>query len=116
MQHEILEAPVAVYNFEVEGFHTYFVGETSVLVHNRCSVDDISTGRTTPNNLTEKLAMDSAKSNPSAGKVLNIKLKDTRLPEGSVKMSQIFDTSKGRIQIHYVWDKVKNMFFDFKFK
>lgn len=60
--------------------------------------------------------MDSAKSNPSAGKVLNIKLKDTRLPEGSVKMSQIFDTSKGRIQIHYVWDKVKNMFFDFKFK
>ena len=116
VQHEILEAPVAVYNFEVEGFHTYFVGETSVLVHNRCSVDDISTGRTTPNNLTEKLAMDSAKSNPSAGKVLNIKLKDTRLPEGSVKMSQIFDTSKGRIQIHYVWDKVKNMFFDFKFK
>jgi len=116
VQHELLESPVTVYNFEVKGFHTYFVGETSVLVHNRCSVDDISTGRTTPNNLTEKLAMDSAKSNPSAGKVLNIKLKDTRLPEGSVKMSQIFDTSKGRIQIHYVWDKVKNMFFDFKFK
>ncbi len=116
VQHELLESPVTVYNFEVEGFHTYFVGETSVLVHNRCSVDDISTGRTTPNNLTEKLAMDSAKSNPSAGKVLNIKLKDTRLPEGSVKMSQIFDTSKGRIHIHYVWDKVKNMFFDFKFK
>lgn len=36
VQHEILEAPVTVYNFEVEGFHTYFVGETSVLVHNEC--------------------------------------------------------------------------------
>ena len=38
VQHEILEAPVTVYNFEVEGFHTYFVGETSVLVHNLCEV------------------------------------------------------------------------------
>ena len=36
VQHEILEAPVTVYNFEVEDFHTYFVGETSVLVHNDC--------------------------------------------------------------------------------
>ena len=33
VQHEILEAPVTVYNFEVEWFHTYFVGETSVFVH-----------------------------------------------------------------------------------
>lgn len=36
VQHEILEAPVAVYNFEVEGFHTYFVGQTTILVHNEC--------------------------------------------------------------------------------
>ena len=36
VQHEILEDPVTVYNFEVEDFHTDFVGETSVLVHNRC--------------------------------------------------------------------------------
>ncbi len=33
VQHELLESPVTVYNFEVEGFHTYFVGETSVFVH-----------------------------------------------------------------------------------
>ena len=44
VQHEILEVPVAVYNFEVEGFHTYFVGETSVLVHNSCG-DEWSTIR-----------------------------------------------------------------------
>ena len=36
IQHEILGSPVKVYNFEVEDFHTYFVGESSVLVHNRC--------------------------------------------------------------------------------
>jgi len=36
VQHEILETPVKVYNFEVEDFHTYFVGESSVLVHNTC--------------------------------------------------------------------------------
>ena len=36
IQHEILESPIKVYNFEVEDFHTYFVGESSVLVHNKC--------------------------------------------------------------------------------
>jgi len=36
VQHEILEAPMTVYNFEVEDFHTYYVGESSVLVHNEC--------------------------------------------------------------------------------
>ena len=45
VQHEILESPVKVYNFEVEGFHTYYVGEQSVLVHNKC-VDDFSTKNT----------------------------------------------------------------------
>ena len=34
VQHEILETPVKIYNFEVEDFHTYYVGENSVLVHN----------------------------------------------------------------------------------
>ncbi len=39
IQHEILESPVKVYNLEVEDFHTYFVGESSVLVHNGCDDD-----------------------------------------------------------------------------
>lgn len=34
---EQFEEPVKVYNFEVEDFHTYFVGENSILVHNVCS-------------------------------------------------------------------------------
>ena len=37
VQHEILEAPVATYNFEVQDFHTYYVSEQSILVHNKCS-------------------------------------------------------------------------------
>ena len=36
VQHEILESPVKVYNFHVEDYHTYYVGNTSVLVHNFC--------------------------------------------------------------------------------
>ena len=45
IQHEILESPITVYNFEVEDFHTYYVGVSSVLVHNKC-INDHKTGRT----------------------------------------------------------------------
>ena len=44
VQHEILEAPVTVYNFQVEDFHTYFVGVCEVLVHNRCDIGGTGTG------------------------------------------------------------------------
>ena len=36
IQHEILESPVTVYNFEVEYFHTYYVTGSAILVHNDC--------------------------------------------------------------------------------
>ena len=42
VQHEILEEPVKTYNFEVEDYHTYFVGETSVLVHNECGSNKLT--------------------------------------------------------------------------
>ena len=44
IDHEILESPIYVYNFEVEDFHTYFVGKSGILVHNgkKCtSVDSV---------------------------------------------------------------------------
>ncbi|WP_454055529.1 polymorphic toxin-type HINT domain-containing protein [Clostridium sp. Marseille-Q7071] len=34
---EELENKIKVYNFEVEDFHTYFVSEENILVHNDCS-------------------------------------------------------------------------------
>jgi hypothetical protein len=36
---EHLQSPVPVYNFAVEDFHTYFVGDNEVLVHNNCGVE-----------------------------------------------------------------------------
>ena len=37
IQHEILERPITVYNFQVEDYHTYFITEIGILVHNRCT-------------------------------------------------------------------------------
>ena len=37
VQHEILEAPITVYNFQVEDYHTYYVGANCILVHNSCA-------------------------------------------------------------------------------
>ena len=34
-----LDEPVTVYNFNVMDYHTYYVGESEVLVHNKCKVD-----------------------------------------------------------------------------
>ena len=36
VQHELLESSEITYNFEVKDFHTYYAGDTEVLVHNRC--------------------------------------------------------------------------------
>ena len=36
IQHELLENPVKVYNFQVQDYHTYYVAESGILVHNRC--------------------------------------------------------------------------------
>ena len=41
IQHEILETPITVYNFEVEDYHTYYVSDAGILVHNDCLDDDI---------------------------------------------------------------------------
>lgn len=35
-QLEILDDETTTYNFEVEDYHSYYVGENGILVHNRC--------------------------------------------------------------------------------
>ena len=47
IQHEILESPVKVYNFEVEGLHTYHVGDKSILVHNLCHGNSLNSPKAT---------------------------------------------------------------------
>ncbi|MBQ8924136.1 MAG: glycohydrolase toxin TNT-related protein [Lachnospiraceae bacterium] len=41
---EYLEQPVKVYNFEVEDWHTYYVSEQGVLVHNQCYTTEVPKG------------------------------------------------------------------------
>lgn len=36
VQHELLEAPVKVYNFQVADYHSYFISAEKILVHNDC--------------------------------------------------------------------------------
>ena len=43
VKYESLNKPVTVYNFEVEDFHTYYVGENSILVHNKgCGLNKLA--------------------------------------------------------------------------
>ena len=39
VHYQTLEDPIIVYNFEVEDWHTYYVSNCSVLVHNACNFD-----------------------------------------------------------------------------
>ena len=43
VQKEYLKESVIVYNFEVEDWHTYYVSDEEVLVHNTCMMPKIST-------------------------------------------------------------------------
>ncbi|RCS56443.1 hypothetical protein DU000_12445 [Parvibium lacunae] len=73
-----------------------------------------STGRTIPNNLNEKLAMEQALSNPAVGRSLDIPMTDSRWPasDGWVKMSQNING----IEIHYLRNTNTGAVDDFKFK
>jgi hypothetical protein len=78
-----------------------------------------STGRTTPKNLLEKLAMEEVKSNPFDGYQINkVKMSDDRFSasRGWVKMQKIIHTSQGDINIHYNYNLRLNIYADFKFK
>ena len=46
-----LDEPIKVYNFEVEDFHTYYVSEQKVLVHNTCAKE---TAKNTASNYRSK--------------------------------------------------------------
>lgn len=43
IQSEIINSPVTVYNFEVEDFHTYYVTDSNILVHNSCGMNNLRT-------------------------------------------------------------------------
>ncbi|MHC2148959.1 hypothetical protein ACVI9W_004941 [Pseudomonas sp. 210_17 TE3656] len=73
-----------------------------------------STGRSTPANLNEKLAMEQAMSNPTAGRPLPVPMTDPRWPaaDGWVKSAQNING----IEIHYVRNSKTGAIDDFKLK
>ena len=75
-----------------------------------------STGRSTPNNLKEQIAMEQAMSNPAAGAVVPLKkgMTDSRWPatDGWVKMRQ----NVNGVEVHYVKNTRTGEVDDFKFK
>ena len=62
---EYLEEPVKVYNFEVEDWHTYYVSEIGVLVHNDCMAEIPNGG----SGRKVKTYQTYTKTNPQTGKV-----------------------------------------------
>ncbi|MDL2287645.1 hypothetical protein LJB90_03700, partial [Eubacteriales bacterium OttesenSCG-928-G02] len=77
-----------------------------------------STAVKQPSNLTEQLALEQVESNPQGKPIQNFIMTDPRWPasEGWIKMSQDVATSKGNIHIHYLYNKIFNIFDDFKLK
>ncbi|WP_410326512.1 polymorphic toxin-type HINT domain-containing protein [Ruminococcus sp.] len=62
VQHEILESPIKVYNFEVEEFHTYFVGENRVFVHNGCGDEKVPSRKEALNQIKKDLGISKSQS------------------------------------------------------
>ena len=76
---ELLDEPVIVYNFEVRDFHTYYVTDTGVLVHNNnCNV---STHKEYADNVSDKTTVNGTY-NPSdsASDILRGELYDAGIP------------------------------------
>jgi len=119
------EGSFRVFNFEVTNAHTYYVSRLGLLVHNQCDLPGLpdsapeplgrgSTGRTTPGDLAEQLAMEQARANPSAGSPIPLTMTDPRWPasDGWVKMRQNINGH----EIHYVMNTITGAVDDFKFK
>ncbi len=101
VQHEILESPIKVYNFEVEDWHTYFVGESSVLVHNMCELDDdalvVRGGQSSPDNLKTNQSKD-PRGHISANSANGVSLDDLATTPQPFKNGKVTVTTVGEIR------------------
>ena len=77
-------------------------------------IEQKSTGRTAPNDLKEKLAMEEAMANPGGSHAKGVKMGDPRYPakDGWIKMEQAVNGTK----IHYIKNTKTGAVADFKFK
>ena len=85
----------------------------------RGSTAGAATGSTLPRNLEETLATEEVKADPALGQaVRKITMSDARwsASEGWVKMAYKRAVSYGKIEVHYVWNKITGAVDDLKMK
>ncbi|MBR3044305.1 MAG: PKD domain-containing protein [Oscillospiraceae bacterium] len=90
VQHEILESPVKVYNFEVEDYHTYFVGDEPVLVHN-----GTGQGCGVPKANSADAAVDAAEEGQQQVKRMNVSSAGHHVPSVRKSKGRSFQLSRG---------------------
>lgn len=126
------QARTTVYNFEVAGFHTYFVGTVGAWVHNMCTpTNPADAAKTAPNaaapakaapdqwsrtpkSLQDQMALEAAQK--GAGTKIIDNLGDPRF-KGMEKWEYKVKSANGADSVvHYVRDPATGQLMDFKFK
>ena len=89
-----LSEPVKVYNFEVEDFHTYYVSEQKVLVHNTCAM-------TAKNSTVESKGTNRNVDSDLSGTVWdNIRATQSYLPNSSIPKSFEMSVGGAKVWVH----------------
>ena len=105
IQHEILETPIAVYNFQVEDYHTYFVATSGVLVHNSCNHNS---SWNSERRRYWKNTASTAKVGQSYGSYVATQENINRMSRGSAPIG--WDGYS--VQLHH-WDGIANDFYNY---
>ena len=112
VQHELLETPATVYNFEVEDLHAYYVTTSSVLVHNTCTLNNIySSIKKAPGYSSSfKQAQNGLVKNPVTNRQLLAEL--NKIGSGWQKVYQNGWVNGNKVSYHYFQSK-SGQIFDF---
>lgn len=78
---------VKVYNFEVEDYHTYFVAESKIWVHNTCSVDP-SKGKSKLRYLLKETDVDLRDTDITFSNALDLAFENTRLNKADFEVTK----------------------------
>ena len=88
-KHAALDTPVTVYNFEVEDFHTYYVSEQKVLVHNTCAATAKNTQVAKSSNKASSIGHSKNKQNNSAHAIVPYYPANNGAVKGTEKMKHL---------------------------
>jgi hypothetical protein len=104
----IEERDEVVYNFEVEGNHTYYVGDAGVLVHNTCKIEGSPEEKKALFDDLQRLTDDKLKIDNDGNITIETKIKNPKRVKGTQLVKDAIETPK-KITISYMgfWDKMK---------